>query len=101
MISSRIARDTKCIELYGKHYCAYCGEELEAYREIDHYDVTEYYCCECDDAKLELKLQDEIRELKYKISCIEYEFPKERYKITTKTILEEIPGDNKSKNISW
>lgn len=56
--------------------CLYCGKEKQEKWD----EMTKYYKCYCEKAKLKRKLKKQINELEMKI-------PKEKYRIIQKTIL--------------
>jgi hypothetical protein len=45
---------------FGQRICLYCGNPIESKYE----DCTEYWECDCEDAKLDREIDDKISELK-------------------------------------
>ena len=93
MIYARLNYNTKHLNVDGKKYCAYCGQEIKPDAEIDHHETTEYFHCDCKDALKEIKISQDITKLKleinnitYKIFELEKQYPKPHFKLT-KTIL--------------
>lgn len=67
MIRAKLPYNTMTIEINGnKHFCAYCGKELQYdYESGDSlYDEPiHYYHCDCEMAKKEIELQQNIDKL--------------------------------------
>jgi len=52
----------------GKHYCEFCGKVIP--RQYEEY--SEYFQCECSDAKNERKIYQTINELKASLPKAKY-----------------------------
>lgn len=95
MIYARLNYNTKHLNVDGKKYCAYCGQEIKPDTEIDHHETTEYFHCNCEDALKEIKVYQEIKKLRLeskeitkKIYELEEQYPKPLFKlVTTSNIL--------------
>lgn len=78
------------MNINGKHYCAYCGKEIPEDITWDDHERYEYYHCDCDGALLELKIEDEINELRKQIKTLERSKPKTRFKIDNSPRLKKV-----------
>jgi len=73
MIHAKLPLNTKYLYFDNKVYCAYCGKEIQADTEIDHYETTEYYHCDCNDARHEIDLIRQIQKKKEELKQIKNE----------------------------
>ena len=105
MIRAKLPYDTKHFQTYRKEgsvtvfdkaYCVYCGKEIQPDTEIDHHETCDYYHCDCEDAKKEIALQQDIerldRELRVKKKEL-FEHRENGVRYTTKTTVEIVKKD--------
>lgn len=101
MIYAKLNMNTEVIKIDGETYCAYCGKKVKPDTEIDHYETTEYYHCDCEKALKEIWVKQEIKkstdEYKQKLIQLENQFPSIEYKVEKKDVLCKI--EHPSKNI--
>lgn len=94
MINAKLSRSTDYIDLDGKKYCSYCGKEIKPDKEYSYEDRYEfsYYHCDCEDALLQMKLEDKINDMSKEIDKIKKQFPSVKYvkQTVTKTTLKKI-----------
>lgn len=64
--------ETDYIDLNGKRYCPYCGEEIKREEEYDHYRVFDKYICRCNDAQLAVRVRKEIKLLESTLPIAKY-----------------------------
>lgn len=77
-------QDTKYIEINGKKYCPYCGQEMQFSRRFCGYrDWYEFWYCTCDDAQTEASINEKIRQLEQEIETCKRNMPKERFGLVT------------------
>lgn len=89
MIRAKKARNTKHFMHNGEAYCEYCGQKITPDCEIDHYEVIEYYHCDCDDAIKQMDIEDKIKEIyETQITPLRNSFPEIKYALGTKTVCE-------------
>lgn len=89
MIRAKRARNTRHFMHNGEAYCEYCGQKITPDCESDHYEVTEYYHCTCDDAIKQMDIEDKIKEIyRTQITPLRNSFPKIKYALGTKTVYE-------------
>ena len=85
MRRAKLEIDTEAIKVNGEIHCAYCGKKIEPDTEIDHGDTYDYHHCDCEDARLEIQLKNDIKFLDadYKRRRFELEnrLPKRKYKV--------------------
>ena len=94
MLCAKLPYNTQYIHHKGKVYCAYCGKELIEDNTTDHYEIVEqYYHCDCEDAKKEISIKQEIqkvtKEYDNKIYELKKSIPKRKYK-SEKTVTCEL-----------
>lgn len=78
--------ETKNFTIGNKILCSYCGKECkESLQEYDEYDFRLHYYCECEDAKKELEIKEEVlnvnNDARIKVIQLERELPKENSKM--------------------
>ena len=73
----------------GEAYCEYCGQKITPDCESDHYEVIEYYHCDCNDAIKQMDIEDKIKEIyRTQILPLRNSFPEVKYTLQTKTVCE-------------
>jgi hypothetical protein len=75
--------NTASIKHNGKLYCPYCGKELSHFEDWDHYERTDYYNCDCEDATREFEYTRVINHLKNNM-------PKPQFELKTTVELSKI-----------
>ena len=73
----------------GEAYCEYGGKKIAPDCESDHYEVTEYYHCDCDDAIKQMDIEDKIKEIyRTQIVPLQNSLPEAKYALKSKTVFE-------------
>ena len=84
------AYDTAHVSNGEKVFCSYCGKEIEPFTTWDEYEGEDWYHCDCADARKEFELNKQYTELQDRIRELEKQYPKQRYRLVTRTVLEKI-----------
>ncbi|WP_291567128.1 MULTISPECIES: hypothetical protein [unclassified Clostridium] len=53
--------NTKTVVICNNHYCYYCGKRIEPYTRYHDREEWTYYSCNCEQAKKELLMKDELK----------------------------------------
>lgn len=89
MIHAKKSRNTKHFMHNGEAYCEYCGQKITPDCESDHYEITKYYHCDCDDAIKQMDIEDKIKKIyETQILPLRNSFPEVKYTLETKTVCE-------------
>jgi len=74
--------NTQGVRYNGILYCPYCGKELQKYDEVlDHYSISSYFNCNCEDANKEHEIDEKIAEL-------QKQYPEYKYHLKSYSVLE-------------
>ena len=94
MTRAQLEMNTENIVVNGDVCCAYCGRKIKPDTEIDHHEVTEYYHCDCEDAKKEIYVRQERKkimdEYRRNIEWLDSQYPKPKFKAEKRDILIKI-----------